>query len=339
MQCPHCGYAISDNQAAVCPNCGRYLSTAATPENSGDPAGQGTAGTPPSYPGYPTYPSNYGQPSAPSQGYPGYPGGYGQPGAPSQGYPGYPGYPGGYGQPGMPPVTGAPKKKSQAGIIVSVLLAVVVVAGLVTAGLIVLSRPQNTTANNPNPGTPTAASGATSTSSLSPIFTDPLTSNANGWTDNQNCFFRSDGYHIKGGWICYAPTNVPNNFTFQVDVKRVSGPVGDGYGVAFRRVGTGSEYLFLIDGNGHWSVDKCVSSTCSALADWSSSGGAVHTPLNSLNALEVDAHGSHFDFFANGAKLGQVNDSTYSTGICGLAGGSGTSTEVVFNGLVINQIA
>jgi hypothetical protein len=255
---------------------------------------------------------------------------------PSQGFPGYPGYPSGYEQPGLPPVSGAPKKKTnQAGVVVSVLLAVVVVAGLVTAGLLALSRPQATTANNPNTGTSTVASG-TFTPSLNPIFTDSLTSNAHGWPDDQNCFFRSDGYHIKGGWICYAPTDVPNNFTFQVDVKRASGPVGDGYGLAFRRVGAGSEYLFLIDGYGHWKVDKCVNSACTTLADWSSSGGAIHTQVTAENALEVDAHGSHFDFFANGAKIGQINDSTYRTGICGLAGGS--TTEVVFSGLVINQI-
>jgi hypothetical protein len=366
MQCPHCGYAIADNQAAVCPNCGRYLSTAAMPENPDHPTWQGTAGTPPSYPGYPTYPSSYGWPSMPSQGYPGYgqpgmpsqgypgypssygqpgapsqgypvyPGVYGQPGMPSQGFPGYPGYPGGYEQPGLPPVPAAPTKNSQAGVIVSVLLAAVVIAGLLAAGLIALSRPQTTTANNPNSGTSTVVSGGTSTPGLSPIFTDPLLSNANGWPSDQHCFFGAGGYHIKGGWICYAPTDVPNNFTIQVQVKRVSGPVGDGYGIAFRRVSQGSLYLFGIDGYGHWRVDKCVSNSCSPLANWSPSGGAIRTALNSENTLEVDAHGSHFDFFANGTKIGQLNDSTFSSGSCGLAGGS--STEVVFSSLVINQI-
>jgi hypothetical protein len=380
MQCPSCGFVIVDNQATVCPNCGKYLNTAATLENPARGPEQGAAGTPPSYPAYPTYPSGYGQPGtpsqgypggygqpsmpspgypgypvypgygqpsvpsqqnpggygqpgAPSQGYPGYPGGYGQPGMPSQGYPGYPGYPWD-GQPGLPPVPGAPKKTNQTGVIISVVLAVVVVAGLLTAGLLILSHPQASTVFS-NTGTATASSG-TSTPSLSPIFTDPLTSNANGWSNDTNCFFRSDGYHIKGGWICYAPTGIPNNFTVQVRVKRVSGPVGDGYGIAFRRVSTGTEYLFVIDGYGHWRVDKCVTDTCSTLIDWSSSGGAIHSAINSENTLEVDANGSHFDFFANGAKIGQLSDSTFTTGDCGLAGGSGS--EVVFSSLVINQI-
>ena len=333
MQCPSCGFAIFDNQATVCPNCGKYLSTAATPENPSRGPEQGAAGAPPSYPAYPTYPSGYGQPSVPSQGYPVYPGGYGQPGMPSQGYPGYPGYPSGYGQPGLPPVPGAPKKTNQAGVIVSVVLAVVVVAGLLTAGLLLLSHPRASTGSNS--GTTTASSG-TSTPSLSPIFTDPLTSNANAWSSDTHCFFGSDGYHIKGGWICYAPTGIPNNFTAQVRVKRVSGPVGDGYGIAFRRVSTGSEYLFVIDGLGHWRVDKCVTDTCSTLIDWSSSGGAIHTAINSENTVEVDANGSHFDFFANGAKIGQLSDSTFTNGDFGLAGGS--SSEVVFSSLVINQI-
>ena len=251
---------------------------------------------------------------------------------PSQGYPGYPGYE----QPGMPPVPNAPKKKSsQAGAIVSILLAVIVVAGLLAAGLLVLSRPQTTTANTPSSGTSAVSSG-TSTPGTSPIFTDPLTSNAYGWPNDQHCFFGSGGYHIKGSWICYAPTDVPNNFSIQVAIKRISGPVGDGFGLGFRRISAGNLYYFLIDGYGHWRVDKCVNNKCGPLADWSLSRGAIHTAINSENTLEVDANGSHFDFFANGTKIGQINDSTFSSGNCGLAGGD--SIEVVFSSLVINQI-
>jgi hypothetical protein len=222
-------------------------------------------------------------------------------------------------------------------VIIGVVLAAVVVACLLAVGgILALSHPGAGTGSNTGNTTP---SSGTSTPSLSPIFTDPLTSNTNSWSNDQNCFFRSDGYHIKGGWICYAPTDIPANFTVKVNVKQASGPTDDGYGIAFRRVATGSEYVFLIDGLGHWRVDKCVNSSCSALADWSSSGGAIHTAANSENALEVDANGSLFDFFANGTKIGQVSDSTYSTGICGLAGGSSSTSEIVFSSLVINQIA
>jgi hypothetical protein len=224
---------------------------------------------------------------------------------------------------------------------VSVVLAIVVVAGLLTAGLLALSQSGGGSTSNNQGGTsvvPTSASGAaTSTPSTTPIFSDPLTSAANGWSNDQHCYFRSDGYHINGAWECFAPTDIPDNFTAQVRVKQVSGPVGDGYGVVFRHASTGNAYYFLIDGYGHWRVDKCVNNTCSALHNWSSSGGAVRKGANTSNTLEVDVNGSQFVFFANGTRLGQITDSTFSSGLFGLAGGQ--SSQVVYTDLVINQIA
>ncbi len=259
-------------------------------------------------------------------GYPyGYPPAYGQPGAPSQGF---------YRQ----AIPAAPaKKRNPAGVIISVILAVVVVAGLLTAGLLTLSHSQGSTTADNNNGQTTGGANPTATSSgKAVVFTDPLTSNSNGWADDQHCFFGSDGYHVKDGYDCFVPTDVPNNFTLQVTVKQINGPTNYGYGISFRRASAGNEYFFAIDGNGHWRIDKCVNNSCSALADWSSSGGAIQAGLNKENTLEVDGDGSHFDFFANSKKIGQINDSTYSSGGAGLSGGS--NLEVVYTNITINQI-
>jgi hypothetical protein len=214
-----------------------------------------------------------------------------------------------------------------------------VVAGLLTAGLIVLSRPQTTTANSPNSGTSTVSSG-TSTPGLGPIFSDPLTSNANGWADDQHCFFRSDGYHIKttaDGWECYAPTDVPGNFTAQVQVKQINGPTNIGFGIRFRRNGQGNDYGFDVDGYGHWAIFKCASGNCSPLSNWSPSGGNVLAGLNQENTLEVSASGSHFEFIANGKQIGQIYDPAYTSGGLGLDV-AGPNVEAVFSNLVINQL-
>ncbi len=291
----------------------------------------------PGYPGYPGYPSGYAQPGMPYPVYPGYPPGYSQPGAPSQGYPQYPGYPTSYGQPGSPPTP--PKKTNIGTVIVSLVLSVLVVAGLLTAGLLTLSQAQKNSANNSNGSSSivsTTGDSSTPTPGTSSIFTDPLTSDAYGWSNDQHCFFRSDGYHISGDWQCYAPVDVPNNFTAQVRVKQVSGSLGSAYGMVFRRASEGNEYYFLIDGYGHWSVAKCVNQNCSGLQGWSSSGGSINQGLNAQNTIEVSATGSDLVFFANGKRLGQVSDSAFSSGIFGLAGSG--STEVVYTDLVINQV-
>src|SRR5215469_7962058 len=180
--------------------------------SQGLPPGYGQPGAPSQgQPGYPYgYPPSYGQygqygqPGAPSQGLPpgygqpgspsqGLPPGYGQPGAPSQGLPGYPyGYPPGYAQPG--PVPSVKKKSNPVALAVGIILAVVVVAGLLTAGLLALSHSQGSTAGNQgiNGATPTVAASATATTNSNVVFSDPLTSNTNGWSNDQHCFFRSD---------------------------------------------------------------------------------------------------------------------------------------------------
>ena len=248
------------------------------------------------------------------------------------------------GAPGMPgTAVTPPQKRNNVGVIVSVVLSIVVVAGLLIAGLLALAQSQGSSTSHNNPG---GTSGVTNAASPTPansnIFSDPLTSNANGWSNDTHCFFRSDGYHIAGdgnSWDCIAPTNVPNDFSAQVQVKQIAGPTNDGYGIAFRHNSAGNTYFFLIDGNGHWTIQKCVNEKCSVLSDWSTSGGAIHTGLNKENTLEVDATGSHFTFSANGKQIGQINDTTFSSGNLGLSGAGMANSEVVYTDLVIDQLA
>jgi hypothetical protein len=235
------------------------------------------------------------------------------------------------------------QKRNNVGIIVSVVLSILVVAGLLSAGLIALSQSQggNTSINNPG-GSSVIVNGATPTAANnSLIFSDPLTSNANGWANDQHCFFRSDGYHIVGdgeSWDCLAPTDVPADFSAQVQVKQIAGPTNDGYGIAFRHASAGNAYFFLIDGNGHWTIEKCAHQNCSNLSAWSSSGGAIHTGLNKENTLEVDVTSSHFVFLANGKQIGQISDTTFSSGGIGLSGAGMQNSEVVYTDLIIDQL-
>jgi hypothetical protein len=247
--------------------------------------------------------------------------------------------PGAPGMPGMP-VT-SPQKRNNVGIILSVVLSIAVVAGLLIAGALALSQSHgNNTSNNPG-GTAGVTNGATPTAANNNMFSDPLTSNANGWANDQHCFFRSDGYHIVGNgesWDCLAPTDVPDNFSVQVQVKQIAGPTNEGYGIAFRHVSAGNAYFLLIDGNGHWTIDKCVKQNCTNISNWASSGGAIHTGLNKQNTLEVVATGSHFVFSANGKKIGQVTDTTFNFGSVGLSGPGVSQSEVVYTDLIINQL-
>ena len=50
----------------------------------------------------------------------------------------------------------------------------------------------------------------------------------------------------------------------------------------------------------------------------------------------VRAVGSHVDFYVNGQKVGQADDSTYSTGLVGLE--VGTGTECIFQSMTIARV-
>ncbi len=366
MHCPNCGLSLADVSAQVCPRCGHPLGVPTyTPEYgySGSPQGGNTGydvtsppapmSSAPGYPAQPGMPPNepyYGQAASPS-----YPM-YAPPGMPPAYPPAYPPYGQGapvttpfYGQAAPPtyplygqPMPGAPawpgmqpqpQPKRGNGLVIGLsigLVAVILVASI--AAIALLRNAHTSTATNPITQSTTSPSP---TSGKTVIFQDALTSNTYGWSSSDHCSFASDGYHIKGGWICFAPAGMLSNFDLTVHVKQISGPLTYGYGVAFRRTSTGNEYLFDIDGNSKWMLDKCVNNSCSRLVDWTSNP-SLRGGLNVPHTLEVQANGSHFVCYADGMQLGSADDSTFTSGYSGLGGAS--NSETVFTNLTITSV-
>src|SRR5579859_2825966 len=52
---------------------------------------------------------------------------------------------------------------------------------------------------------PTVTPGPSPTPTQTVLYRNALTSAADGWSNDSNCTFASDGYHIKGGFLCIAP--------------------------------------------------------------------------------------------------------------------------------------
>jgi hypothetical protein len=318
-------------------------------QGSGQPPASAPPYAPPGYPPYdrPGSFPGYGGEGA-QQGYPSYgqPSGssvplYGQPMPPPPGYPPYgqgapptvplygQGAPGGmyappsmpmYGQ-GMPPgyPMGPPARKSRVGLWVTLgVVAVLVVCG--TLGLVLASAGALSTATATATATAMATPNptVTPTPSLRVVFQDPLTSDTNGWSTGGQCNFASDGYHIKNGYICYAPAGNEGDATFSVDVKQLSGSTANtDSGITLRRTSQGNYYQFGIDGNSEWDFGKAIGDKFTSIVDLTPNA-AIHGGLNTANTLQVVAKGSHFDFFVNGTKVGQADDSTFTTGKCGL---------------------
>lgn len=312
---------------------------ASPPAYGGDPyAGQQPAGAQPGYPSYGQ--PGYGQPAAPStpmygQSPYGQPS-YGQPAAPSTPYYGQ-GMPGGYPmqQPGYP-APQPPQRRRNLGLIIGIPVAIVLVlciGGIAALAYIGSHAPTISTSTPPSTNTGTAA---TSTPAVQVLFQDALTSSSHddNWPNDSNCSFASDGYHIKGAYLCYAPTNDVSDGTITVQSKQTTGDTTQGYGLVLRRVSKGNYYIFAIDSNGAWGFYKFVGNSATPVKDFAKNS-AIQSGLNTLNTLKVTMSGSSFTFYVNGTQVGTATDSTFTSGKSGVSGAD--TSEVVYTAYEITK--
>jgi hypothetical protein len=179
--------------------------------------------------------------------------------------------------------------------------------------------------------TPTATPSPTSTpsSATSVSFQDPLTSNQNGWPDNgTQSFFKSDGYHLTAPVICAAPIVAFQDGAISVQTRQISGSLTQGYSLIFRfDESNASFYALLIDSNAYWRALKVAGNQPTFFGPWTANG-AIRRGLNTTNTMKVSVQGTHFDFYVNGTKVGQADDSALTSGKAGLWGNTGI--EVVY---------
>ncbi|HEU0027147.1 MAG TPA: hypothetical protein VFQ25_08530 [Ktedonobacterales bacterium] len=304
----------------------------------------------PQYP-QPQYPQpGYGQPGAPSQGM-----GYGQPGPPSQGMgygqPGYPsqtmgygGPPPGGGYPGAYPPPQQPPKRSRApliaGIIGGVLLLCIVACGAlfalgggVSAFMSGFSSGYDSVSAS---ATQTAQAQASPTVSETVIYQDSLTDSPSGWPNDTHCNAKADGYHIGGGYVCYAPRSAGGpDVDVTVDVKPIKTGSDTAYAIVFRRTSQSNYYNFAITPDGQWAFYKVVNGKATPISAFQSTA-AIHSGAGESNELRVVAVETHFLFYVNGQQVGVEDDSTFTTGLVGLANlDDDTTTEIVFTNLTV----
>ena len=337
MICPYCSLYIAQGTASTCPRCGQPLAGASrNGENfgsSGNPMAEAptmfSSGSVPSGPGA-AYDAPGSNPSQPFY--------QGQPPAFSGNVQGMP--------PGlstMPPAWGAsaplppamPPRKSRAGWIIGTLVVIILllVGGL---GVSLYKLQGQSGQTNKQSASSTTLPSPTAAPSETVLFNDPLTSNVNGWLNDSNCFFENSSYHVKGNYLCFAPAGNIIDANISVDVQQVAGPTTWGYGIMLRHVSNGNFYEFAVISNSEWDFSKVVNGTRTHILQFTPTT-ALKGGLNTVNRLLVRAQGSHFEFFINGTQVGQADDTTFSTGITGVAS-SGADIEVAFNNFKITAL-
>ena len=260
---------------------------------------------------------------------------YGQAAPPSMGQPmGQPmGQQPGWGSP-FPP---QPPQKSRTGLIVSLVVVIVLILGA-GGGFLALKANQQGQQTGNGGGTATATVPAATATPSNVLFQDSFTDSSTGWANDSHCTYGSGGYHIKDGYICFAPAGPFTDATISATVKQISGSTSqqnpqDLYGIDFRISGQ-TYYEFDIDGGGEWAVAKCDSSNCSPLVDFTANS-AIHTGLNTTNTLTVAMKGSQFTFSVNGTQVGTTSDSAYTSGKVGIS--AGNVVEVVYSNFEITS--
>jgi len=157
------------------------------------------------------------------------------------------------------------------------------------------------------------------------------------------------GYHASDA-ICAGSAGEPRDVDISVQVREVRMPRdSNGYAVVFRLVEPGKFYALRL-AHGQWALykyfptpwyppDEVDNLGLFRLTGWTSNS-AIHHGADATNAIIVRMRDAHFEFYANGWKLGEVDDNLdapYLTGGIGLIGGYGV--DAAFTDLRMAQSA
>jgi len=213
----------------------------------------------------------------------------------------------------------------------------VIVLTLLIAGLVaIMSRPSGGQANvgairttTPHAVTPTA-----SPTPVEPItYQAPLSSATRNWPISGHSFFANGGYELSGAWISYAPANTFSDGVVSVQMRQLSGPADQFYGLLVRGANNNLYYFFGVNGSQQWTFSLVTDGNGKPLVA-PTTDSHIATGPNASNTIALRANGGHFVFYVNGAQVGQSDDSAIPSGSLGLANTVG-ALSVVYNNFTV----
>jgi hypothetical protein len=194
--------------------------------------------------------------------------------------------------------------------------------------------PTPTPVSQPPGGQPTAA--PTTAPRLVTVFSDPLTSNTNGWPVQNGCSFAGGGYSVSAGARCLAPVTANNTTNISVKVTGTT-PTFQGVGIYFRIAGGAGgdpEYSFYIYSGGVCRATDTMSAgtlfnniACTAIAEGQ----------NAVNTMAINQSGAHMDFYVNSTLVGSADDGTLTGGGIALYVRHG-GARVIFTNFVLTTV-
>lgn len=161
---------------------------------------------------------------------------------------------------------------------------------------------------------------------------------------NFSYYFENGRYHLNvNEYNSYRAVSFGqsyNNSIVEVEATQEAGPNDNYYGVIVRRVDWNNYYLFSISGDGYYCMSEYQNNSWTPTSwNWKKSN-AIHTG-NATNLIRIVSDGDRFSFYVNDIGVGNYTDSSFSSGMMGLAAATlytpGTAT-IGFDNLKIWDI-
>lgn len=142
---------------------------------------------------------------------------------------------------------------------------------------------------------------------------------------NFSYYFENGKYHLSVNKMNLLRTvsfgQNYNNSILEVEATEEAGTTDNIYGVIVRKVDWNNYYLFAISGDGYYCVSKLLNNTWTPTSWMWKKSGAIHTG-NATNLIRIVSNGDKFSFYVNNIGVDDYTDSSFSSGMIGLAAGT-----------------
>jgi hypothetical protein len=177
-------------------------------------------------------------------------------------------------------------------------------------------------------GLESIAESTTPTGSV--LFQDDFSDPASGWMQGQDDIglteYSNGGFRILVNSDVAAKVSIPrlqmSNVRIEVEAMKIGGPDDNEFGIVCRYQNEDNFYFFTISSDGYYGIGKYKDNQVNLIGmEMMQSNDNIHQGTNS-NHLRADCVESTLAFYINGTKVGEVQDSDFSTGDVGLLAGT-----------------
>ena len=181
------------------------------------------------------------------------------------------------------------------------------------------------------------------------LFQDDFSSTSSGWDTVRNdtgmTDYDQDGYRIQvletnTDYWANPGLSTLTDVSISVEAKKLSGPDDNDFAVICRYVDVDNFYAFLASSDGYFGITKVVAGSQELMGqEQLQPTDAIQQGTDVLNTLRADCVGSTLTFTINGTQVGQVQDTTFSTGDVGLMAGTfdAPGTDILFDNFVVRK--